>query len=488
MSLKSSNKVDTNRYELQITIDADAFEAAINKAYRQNVKKMNVPGFRRGKAPRGIIEKLYGENIFYEDAFNSLYPEAIDNAAEEAGVEIVDFKNVDFDLKSMDKNGVEFTVKVTVKPEVELGAYKGLQAEKPATEATEEDIEHEIGHLRERASRMVTVQDRAAQDGDIVVFDFEGFVDDQPFEGGKAESYSLKLGSGQFIPGFEEQIIGHHTDDEFDVNVTFPEDYHAEDLKGKAAVFKCKLHEIKVRELPKVDDEFAKDVSEFDTVAELKDDLKKKITERKEREADTAVESQIIDELVDGLKAEIPEAMIETKIDDNIRDFDYTLQMQGLNLQQYMKYMQIDLATLRENYKPQAEKQVKMRLALEKVAQVENLAPTAEEIEAQYNEYAENYKMKLEAVKAAIPEKDLVKDLKVKKASEFVKDHAQITYAATEQKEPAKKPAAKKAASGTKAAEKKPAAKKTTAKKPAAKKPVAKKPVVKKAEVAKKDE
>ena len=245
MSLKSSKKVDTNRYELDITIDAESFGKACEIAYKKNIKKINVPGFRKGKAPRRVVEKMYGEDVFFDDALNDLYPAAIDEAAEAANVVIVDFQDVKFDLKSMDKNGVEFTVEVTVKPEVELGDYKGLKAIRPATEADDKDVDDEIARLRERAASTENVEGRAAQNDDIVVFDFEGFIDDKAFEGGKAESYSLKLGSGQFIPGFEEQIVGHNVDDEFDVNVTFPEDYHAEELKGKAAVFKCKLHEIK---------------------------------------------------------------------------------------------------------------------------------------------------------------------------------------------------------------------------------------------------
>ena len=438
MSLKSSNKVDTNRYELVITIAEETFKKACDEAFKKNIKSLNVPGFRRGKAPKGIVEKMYGEDVFYNEAFESVYPGAIDDAAEEANVEIVDFNDVEFHLISMDKSGVEFSVKVTVKPEVEIGEYKGLKAQKPSVEPTEEDVQQEIDRLRERNSRMVSVEDRAAQNDDIVVFDFEGSIDGKPFEGGKAESYSLKLGSGQFIPGFEEQIVGHNTDDEFDVNVTFPEDYHAEELKGKEAVFKCKLHEIKMRELPEVDDEFAKDVSEFDTLDALKEDIKAKTKERKEKEADTAVESELIEALIKDFKAEIPQAMIDTKVNDNLRDFDYSLQMQGLNLQQYMQYMNLTLDQLKENYKEQSEKQVKIRLALEKVAQLENIVPTAEDVDMQYKEYADMYKMDEAKVRAAIPEKELVKDLAVKKASELIKENAKITDA------PAKKDSDKK--------------------------------------------
>ena len=427
MGLKSSNKVDTNRYELLVEIDAVTFENAVEKVFKKNAKSIEIKGFRKGKAPRHIVEKMYGENVFYEDALNECYPEALDSAAKEAGVEIVDFQDVEFDLKKIGKEGVEFSVKVTVKPEVTVKDYKGLKAEKPSTEVTDEDINADIERLRERASTMVPVEDRAAENDDIVVFDFDGYVDGKQFEGGKAEGYSLKLGSGQFIPGFEDQIVGKKIDEEFDVNVTFPEDYHAEELKGKEAVFKCKLHEIKTRVLPEVDDEFVKDVSEFETLDELKEDLKKKAAERKEKDADLAVETQLIEEMLEGFEAEIPQAMIDQKVMENIRDFDYSLQMQGLNMQQYMQYMGLKIDDLKEQYKEQSEKQVKMRLAFEKIAELESLEPTAEDIENQYNEYAEMYKMDVEKIKASIPEAELVKDLKVKKASEFIKENDKIT-------------------------------------------------------------
>lgn len=427
MSLKSSNKVDTNRYELLVEIDAETFEKAVDKAFRKNAKSIEIKGFRKGKAPRRIIEEMYGENVFYEDALNECYPEAIDAAAKESGVEIVDFQDVEFDLKKIDKEGVEFSVKVTVKPEVTVKDYKGLKAEKPSVEVTDDDINADIERLRERDSAMVPVEDRATQNDDIVVFDFDGYVDGEQFEGGKAEDYSLKLGSGQFIPGFEDQIVGKKIDEEFDVNVTFPEDYHAEELKGKEAVFKCKLHEIKQRVLPEVDDEFVKDVSEFSTVDELKEDLKKKAAERKEKDADLQVETQLIEGMLKGFEAEIPQAMIDQKIMENVRDFDYTLQMQGLNLQQYMQYMGLDLEKLKEQYKEQSEKQVKMRLAFEKIAEIEKLEPTSEDIENQYKEFADMYKMDVEKIKASIPEEELIKDIKVKKASEFIKENAKIT-------------------------------------------------------------
>ncbi|OJU15876.1 MAG: trigger factor [Clostridiales bacterium 43-6] len=424
MSLKAKEKVDTNRYELQIEIDGETFRKAINKMYKKNVGKMNIPGFRKGKAPYSIIEKLYGENVFYEDALNDIYPAALDNAAEEAGIEIVD-NNIEFDLVTMDKNGIDFKVKVTVKPEVTLGEYKGLSVEKPSADATAEEIDEEITRLQDRNSRMITV-DREVKDGDTAVIDFEGFVDDVAFEGGKGESYSLKIGSGSFIPGFEDQIIGHKTEDEFDVNVSFPEDYQAADLAGKEAVFKVKVHEVKEKELPAIDDEFVKDVSEFDTLDELKADFAKKITEKKEKQAETAVETALIDQLLEGFQAEIPEAMFETRIDENLRDMDARLRQQGMNLQQYIQYMGGDVAGLRDSFREHAEKEVKVRLALEKVAQLEGIVPTEEDIKAEYDRFVETFHSNLETVKASIPEKELVKDLAVQKAVEIIKSSAVI--------------------------------------------------------------
>lgn len=442
MSLKSSNKVETNRYELEISIDGAAFQDAIQKAYRKNVKKMNIPGFRKGHAPRSIIEKYYGEQVFYEDALNIVYPDAVESAVEEAGLELVGDK-IDTDVTSIGKEGVELKITVTVKPEVEVGEYKGLKAERAKTEVSDAEIEEEIGRMAERNSRLVSVEDRAAENGDIAVIDFEGFVDGEAFEGGKGESYSLTLGSGQFIPGFEDQVVGHKPEEEFEISVTFPEDYHAEQLKGKPAVFKVKLHEIKKREMPEIDDEFAKDVSEFDTLAELKEDAKKKIAERKEKEADNAVEAQLIDQLIDGMKAEIPEVMFENRVNESLRDFDYRLQTQGMNLDMYMQYTGSSVEDFRNNFRPQAERQVKVRLALEKIAELEKIVPTAEEIEAEYEKLAKNYGVDADKVKKAIPEKEVVKDLAVSKAVELVKDTAKVSEAKAEKKTAAKKTAAK---------------------------------------------
>ena len=455
--LKNANKIDVNRYELNISVDAETFAKALDVAFKKNAKKLNVPGFRKGKAPKGIIQSMYGEDVFYDEALNEVYPDEMENAQKEAGIEVVDFQDIEFDLKSIGKDGVEFTVKVTVKPEAEVKDYKGIKVEKTQIAVTAEDIDADIEQMRMRVSTMETVTDRAAQMDDIVTFDFDGYVDGEQFEGGKADSYSLKLGSNQFIPGFEEQIVGKNVEEDFDVNVTFPEDYHAENLKGKEAVFKCKIHEIKNRVLPELDDEFAKDVSEFDSLDELKADVEKKLTEQREKQAQNEVENKILDVLIENTDVTIPQAMIETKIDDNIRDFSYSMQMQGLSIDQYMQYANLTPEALRENYKEQSEKQVKLRLALEKIAAVEGLEPTDEDVENQFKEYAEMYSMDVDKVKAAIPVEELKKDLRVKKASEFVIENADVTVVA--QAKPVKKTAAKKTT-----------AKKTTTKKSTAKK------------------
>ena len=481
MSLKGSKKVETNRYELDITVSAEDFNKAIDEAYRRDVGKINIQGFRKGKAPKKIIEKFYGENVFFEDALNILYPQAVEDAIAESGLEFIDDK-IDFDLVSMDKeNGVEFKVVITVKPEVEIDGYKGLKAERVTPKVTDEEVDAEISRMADRNARVITVEDRAAENGDIADIDFDGYVDGKAFDGGKAEHYSLTLGSGAFIPGFEDQIVGHNAGDEFDVNVKFPEDYNAEELKGKDAVFKVKLHEIKKRELPEVDDEFAKDVSEFDTIAELKADLKKKAEERKAAAADADAEDQIVKQLADLLKAEIPQAMIDKKADQSVQDFGYKLQMQGMNLDTYMKYTGSTVADLKKNLMPQAEMQVKIRLALEKIAALEKLSVSEEDINAEYEKLALQYSMKAEDIKNYIPSSELEKDLLVSKALDFVKAEADIAdvEAKSEEKtaKAAKKPAAKKTATKSTAAKKtatKKTAESTTEKKAPAKKAAAK--------------
>ena len=425
MSLKSQNKIDTNRVELEVVVDAETFEKGLAAAFKKQSKKISIPGFRKGKAPRAFVEKYFGKEVFYEDAVNALYPDALDEAVKEAGLEVIQDK-IDFDVKEVGPQGFTFTAALTTKPEVTIENYKGIEAVKKSAEVTDEDIDAEIKKVQERNSRMVTVEDRAAQNDDIAVIDFEGFLDGEPFEGGKGENYSLTLGSGQFIPGFEEQIVGHNTGDEFEVNVTFPEDYQAEELKGKATTFKCKLHEIKMKELPEVDDEFVKDVSEFDTLADYKEDLKKKLAESKEKEAADDLENQLIDKLVELVQGEIPEAMYENKIADSSREFGYRLQSQGLNLDTYMKYTGMNVDQMKEGFRPQAERQVKLRLALEKIAALEELKAGEEDLNQEYQKIAEQYKMEADKIKELIPAAELEKDICVEKAINLVRDNANI--------------------------------------------------------------
>ncbi len=493
MSLKKATKTkEANRVELVVVIDAETFEKGLQIAYRKNVKKMNVPGFRKGKAPRAFVEKMYGKEIFYEDALNELYPDALDEAIKASGYEYVEDK-IDFDVTSINEKGVEFKAVITVKPEVEISDYVGMKAERPSDEVKDEDVEEELKRLQDRQARLVSVEGRAAQDGDTAVIDYEGFADGVPFEGGKAEQYSLALGSNTFIPGFEDQIIGKEIGEEFDVNVTFPEEYHADELAGKPAVFKCKLHELKVREVPELDDEFAKDCSEFDTLDELKADMRAHLEEHRKADADRAFEDALAKQLGEKMKADIPAVMIENAMNDCVADFDRRLQSQGLSLDMYLQYTGMDHDAFRETTREQAEQQVKVRLALEKIVALENITVSDEELDAEYNKFAEAYGMKVEDIKKALPAEYISKDLSVEKAMHFVRDNAKVgkpaakkTTAKKADDAAEKKPAAKKTTTKKAAdtAEKKPAAKKTTAKKvddAAAKKPAAKKTTTKKA-------
>lgn len=443
MTLKSTNKLETNRYQLEIVIDGEQFREAIKQAYRKNGKKINVPGFRKGKAPLHIIETYYGTEVFFEDALNLLYSDAVDAAITESGLKVIDDK-MDFDLVSISKeDGVDFKVSVTTYPEIELEAYKGLKAERPLVKVDAAEVNAEVKSIQERNARMVSVEDRAAKKGDTVVIDFEGFTDGVAFDGGKAEGHSLELGSGQFIPGFEDQIIGKNIGDEFDVNVTFPEDYGAKELAGKPAVFKVNLHEIKVRELPAADDEFAKDVSEFDTLKEFKADLKKKALERKKKAAEEAVENILVQQIVDGIKGEIPEAMFTNRLNQSVEEFNYRLQSQGMSLDLYLKYTGSTIEQFRDTFRPQAEMQVKYRLALEKIVELENIKATEEELEAEYAKLAEGYGVDVDKVKSVIPASEVEKDVAVGKAIDFVKANAVITDEVDEKKE-AKKAESKK--------------------------------------------
>ncbi|MBE6717684.1 MAG: trigger factor [Ruminococcaceae bacterium] len=458
MSLKNVTKTEKNVVEIEFSIDKKLFDEEVSRVYKKNVARMNVPGFRKGKAPRSIIEKMYGKGVFYDDAINNLLPEAYSEAVKESNEIVV--SQPEFEVVSIDDNGVVLKAKVYVKPEVEIEGYKGIEVEKTVRKATAEDINKEIEAARQRNSRMIDITDRAAQNGDNVIIDYEGFADGVAFEGGKGEKHDLKLGSGQFIPGFEDQIVGHNIGDAFDVNVKFPEEYHADSLAGKEAVFKVVLHEIKFNELPELNDEFAKDVSEFDTLDEYKADVKAKIQSRYEKEAENHVEEQLIDALIEKLQADIPEAMVETEAENLLRDYDNNLRMQGMNLADFVKYTGMSLDTMREQFKPRAERQVKTRLALEKIAELENIEVSENEIEEEFNRIAAMYSIDVEEVKKSIESENLKKDLAVQKAVDLVKAEAVVAKA---KKTTTKKTAAKKEEEAT--AEEKPAAKKTTTKK-----------------------
>ena len=426
MSLTKKEAIEKNRYELQFSIEKATFDAAVERVYRKQVKTISVPGFRKGKAPRSIIEKMYGTGVFYEDAINDLIPAAYPAALAESELEVVG--QPEFDIVSLDENGLVLSAKVYVKPDVEIKDYCGIEVESAVEPVTDEEIDKEIETIRERNSREIEVTDRAAEMGDTAVIDFEGFCDGVAFEGGKGTDYALTLGSGSFIPGFEEQIVGKNIDDEFDVNVTFPAEYHAADLAGKDATFKVKIHALTKVELPALDDDFAKDVSEFDTFDEYKADMKAKIEKRHETAAENALEEKLVEALIEKLEAEIPEAMFEEETENYVRDYDMRLRSQGMDLATFLKYTNQTLDSLREQMRPQAERQVKGRLALEKIAALENLEATEEDIEAEYTQIASAYNVDVEQVKASIAADAIAADMKVKKAFEFVKEKAVIKY------------------------------------------------------------
>jgi len=438
MSLTKKESIEKNRFELQFSVDKETFDAAVTKVYKKQVSKINIPGFRKGKAPKAIIEKMYGKGFFYEDAINDLIPAAYTEAIAEAELQVVG--QPEFDVVSIDDNGLVLSAKVYVKPEVEIKEYTGIEVEKKIAAVTDEEIDNEIKTVRERNSREIEVSDRAAELDDTTVIDFEGFVDGVAFEGGKGTEYALKLGSGSFIPGFEEQIVGKNVGDEFDVNVTFPESYHAKELAGKPAVFKVKIHSITKVELPELDDEFAKDVSEFDTFDEYKADIKAKIQKRHETEAENALDDKLAEILMEKLEADIPAPMFEAETENFVRDYDNRLRASGLDLATYLKYTGFTLDAIREQLRPQAERQVKVRLALEKIAALENIEATAEDIAAEYENIAKMYGIEVDQVKASIPQDAIAEDMKVKKAMEFVKTNAQIKV------KKARKPRAPKAA------------------------------------------
>ena len=462
MSLKASKNVGTNRYELEIVVDGERFREAIKAAYQKNAKNISVPGFRKGKAPFSFVEKYYGSEAFFEDALNLIYSDVVEEAIEESGLKVINDK-MDFDMVSISKeDGVDFKVTLTTYPEIEIGKYKGLKAEKVIAKVAKSEVDAQINAMAERNARMVAVEDRAAAIGDTVTIDFEGFCDGVAFDGGKAEGHALELGSGQFIPGFEDQIVGKNIGEEFDVNVTFPTEYGAENLAGKDATFKCKLHEIKVRELPEIDDEFAKDVSEFDTLKELKADLKAKALERKQKAAEEEVENDLVEQIVSSIKGDIPEAMFENRLNQSVEEFAYRLQSQGLDLDTYLKYTNATIDEFKNSFRPQAESQVKFRLALEKIVELEKIEATEEDINAQIEKMAEQYGMEADKIRAAVPTEEIAKDLAVGKAIDFIKENAEITEVETKTEKAEKKPAAKTTSSAKKTTT---TAKKTTTKK-----------------------
>ncbi len=460
MKVLKVGDAEKNCKELEIQIDRAEFDAAVDAAFKKNAGKMNVPGFRKGKAPRAIIEKMYGKGVFYEDALNEVVPKAYADALTETALEVVSAP--EYDVKSLDDDGVVITVKVFVKPECTLKAYKGLKAEKENVTIGDEAVDHEIQTVRERNAREVDVTDRPAQNGDCVVFDFEGFADGKAFEGGKAEKYHLKLGSGQFIPGFEDQICGHNIGDEFDVEVTFPADYHETTLAGKPATFKCKLHEIKFDELPALDDEFVKDVSEFDTLDEYKADIKAKLEENAKKAQQAKIDEQLLDALCENLEAEIPEAMFETELDACLRDYENRLRYQGIDMKTFMQYTGATVDSLKAQLRPQAEKNVKIRLALEAVAKLEGLTADAEKIEAEYKKIADAYGIDIEKVKSAVNEKDIAADVVVAEALELVRANADVKTKRAAAKKQTKK--AETAEDGAEPVETAEPAKKTTRK------------------------
>lgn len=436
MSLKSSTKTDVNTTELLIEIDAAAFEKAVEAAYQRQKKNITLPGFRKGKVSRKMAEKQFGEGVFYEDAINSLIGPEIDTAVRETELNLVDRPQIE--VVSLDKEkGVEIKAICITKPEIEISDYKGIKAAKIVKEITDEDIDAQIKTIRQRNARIVSVDDRPAKMDDEVILDFEGFFGDEPFEGGKGEDHPLRLGSGQFIPGFEEQVVGHNIGDEFDVNVTFPEEYQMEDYAGKDAVFKCKLKGISYEELPEIDDELIKDATEFNTVDEYKADIKTKLEEAAQKQAETSFENSIMTALIEKVESPIPNCMYERRIDSLVQNFDNTLKQQGMSLDIYFQYTGMDMDSFRETHRERAINEVKLRLALEKIAELEKIEPTEEEINAGLADIAAANNMDVETIKKFIPMEDFKTDLRVQKAVDFVKDNAVIDNTVEEKTEDA---------------------------------------------------
>ena len=425
MKLLNITDAEKNQKVIEFSVDKATFDAAVDKVYKKNVSKLNVPGFRPGKAPKSMIEKMYGKGFFYEDAINDILPDAYEAALAESKLDVV--SRPEIDIKTIDDNGVVVTATVFVKPEVKVGEYKGIAATRETVKIADEAVENEINSVRERNARETEVTDRAVENGDEITFDFDGYVDGVAFDGGKAENYNLKVGSGAFIPGFEEQIVGKAIGENFDVNVTFPAEYHAAELANKEATFKCVVHAIKVRELPELDDEFVKDVSEFDTLDEYRADIKAKLQEKADKAEDAKVDDQIIEKLVETLEADIPEAMFENELENMMRDYETRLRYQGLDLETFMRYTGQTADSMKAQFRPQAEKQVKTRLALEAVAKAENFEATTEEIDAEYSKIAEAYGIEAEKVRELVDSAAIAADIVVGKAAQLLRDTAVVT-------------------------------------------------------------
>ena len=426
MNCKVEKTKNANEVKLEITIEAEKFENAMKKVYFQNAKYFNIPGFRKGKAPMNIVEKYYGAEIFYEDAFNDVATEYYDKALEENKIEAVSRPEVDVIQMEKGKDLI-FTATVQTKPEVELGKYKGVEIKKVEYPVEDKDVEHELGHMQEHNSRLVSIDDRELQNGDIATIDFEGFVDGVTFEGGKAENHELEIGSGSFIPGFEDQLVGMKIDDEKEIKVTFPKEYFSKDLAGKEAMFKVKLHEIKKKELPELDDEFAKDVSEFDTLDELKASIKERLQKSNEQRAKYEIEENAIKEVCKNVKVDIPSGMIEMEVTHMMKDFEQRLSYQGLNMQQYLKMIGKTEEEMKKEYEPQAIEGIKSRLTLEAIIKAEKIEATEEEIKEKMEEMAKSYGKKVEEISDNENLKNYIEEgIETEKAIDYIVKNAKI--------------------------------------------------------------
>ena len=422
MEIISQTNTAVNTYALEVKFSAEEFDAAVNTVYNRQKGKISIPGFRKGKATRKVIEAHFGAEVFYEDAVNTLYSDHIEEVIEKTGLDVVDIENTNVEKVSKE-DGVTLKADLITSPEVEISDYKGISVKKTVKNVDDDAINGEIDKMRGRVARLVTVEGRAVENGDTAVIDFEGFTDGVAFEGGKGEKFPLEIGSGTFIPGFEYQIIGKNIGEEFDVNVTFPENYQSEDLKGKPAVFKCKLHEIKAKELPELDDEFVKDVSEKDTVDELKAEIRERLEKQYSEEAEEAADNELMDKMLEKMKAEIPQAMYERRVDEIAREWAARTR---IDIRDYLKYTGMTMAQFRANFKDAAKRQVELRLALSKIAELENVQVSDDDVENEYKNLSEQYSIEIDNVKMTISEKTLIDDLKIEKALDIVKDSANI--------------------------------------------------------------